>query len=135
MIDKYKDILEMPHYEPRNHKRMSLLDRASQFAPFSALTGFEDAINEVLRIVENKIELTDEKKEEINLKLQYILSSGESAKITYFVQDKIKNGGQYKSISGKVIKFDEIKKVLLISDGTKIKLDDILEINSTFFNY
>ncbi len=135
MIDKYKDMLEMPHYEPRNHKRIPLLDRASQFAPFSALTGFEDAINEVLRIVENKIELTDEKQEEINLKLQYILSSGESAKITYFVQDKIKNGGQYKSISGKVIKFDEIKKVLLISDGTKIKLDDILEINSTFLTY
>lgn len=135
MNNKYEYMLNMPHYEPRNHKRMPLIDRASQFAPFAALTGFEEAINEVLRVVDNKIELTDEKKEEISFKIKHVLKNNENAKITYFIKDSLKNGGQYKTLVDKIIKMDEIKKELILNDGTRIELDDILDINSASLNY
>ena len=97
-MDKYEDIINLPHHESKNHKRMSMSVRAAIFSPFSALTGYEDAVKETARIVDKKIILGEDVKNKINIELQKILKNIKDkpqVTITYFVKDKNKNGGKY----------------------------------------
>ncbi len=129
-MNQYEDIINLPHHVSKNHPRMSIQNRASQFSPFQALSGYEDAINDVKRITEEKRILTPDKIEEINrilLKIENNLNK-DTYQITYFEKDVIKNGGTYQTILDKIIKIDTIEKYLLTRNKTKINLNNIEEI-------
>ena len=120
--DYYEDIINLPHYEPK-HKRMSISVRSAQFAPFSALTGFNDEVKETERLVDKKVLLDEDEKIKINSKLQEILNKIKDKpkiKITYFISDKRKNGGKYTTIVDNVKKIDMIEKYLMLESKIKI---------------
>lgn len=129
-MSKYDSIINLSHYEPVNHKRMSINNRSVQFAPFSALTGYNEAIVESSRLTSNKIELTNELKLIISDKLRYIKSNKYNCKviICYFIKDKYKEGGRYESITTTIKKIDEYKKIIILSDNKRINIDSILSI-------
>lgn len=130
---KYKEIINLPHYEPKYHKRMSKMQRAAQFNPFSALTGYDDMIKEVSREVNEKIEICEDKKEEINNKINYLIRKNKLdsyVTITYFLKDNKKDGGKYFKYTGKIKKIDNISKNIILNNGKVICFYDIMEISS-----
>lgn len=130
-MNNYEDIINLEHYEPK-HKRMSMSIRSAQFSPFSALTGFNDAVKETERIVDNKIILDEEVKININNTLLKILENIKNRPviiITYFIPDKRKKGGKYLTITETAKKIDMIEKYLLLENKTKIRFEDIFDIN------
>ena len=111
-MDNYEDIINLPHYEPKNHQRMSIKARAAQFAPFAALTGYGDMVRETARLTDVRIELDEEEKNMINNKLQIIQSKIKElpkASITYFMPDNRKFGGEYITTTGNIKKIDELR--------------------------
>lgn len=128
---KYDDIIGLPHHVSKRHPQMSMHDRAGQFAPFAALTGYDEQIEETARFTDS-MRIPDEYEiAEINAKLEKILAdiaSGPAASITYFVPDKLKSGGEYVTASGTVRKIDTYKKTVLMEDDTLIPADSILSI-------
>ena len=94
--DKYKDIINLPHHTSSKHPRMSIQNRAGQFAPFAALNGYSDAVKETARLTDDRIDLDDSIKLILNDKLNYLVSTKDIlAKFIYFVYDKKKKGGKY----------------------------------------
>ena len=129
--DNYEDIINLPHYEPKNHPRMSNYNRAAQFAPFAALTGYEEQVKETARLTDKRVEIDEGLRNLINSKLRIIdrnIKSKPEVTITYFVKDKKKNGGCYTTITGNVKKVDSIEEIIVLSDKTKINMKDILTI-------
>ena len=126
-ISRYKDIINLPHHISKRHPRLSMEQRAAQFSPFAALTGYEEATDETSRLTDEKIELSEEDMEELNRKLQNL--QGEAV-ITYFVKDERKSGGSYVTIKGEVRRIDDYEKAIVMRDGSKIFVDDILDIES-----
>ena len=136
-IHDYDDIINLPHHVSKTHPHMSLADRAAQFSPFAALTGYEEAIKEAGRIVDEKIELSEEEKEEINRKLNYLnehKKENTQITITYFLKDMKKNGGSYRQITSNLKRLDEIEKTILLADNTILRIDDIRKIQSPLFD-
>ncbi|MBQ8292566.1 MAG: hypothetical protein IJX78_02015 [Bacilli bacterium] len=131
-MEKYQSIIDKPYQKSTARPHMSLNDRAAQFAPFAALTGYEAELKEVSRLTEEKCELTDEAKELINTKLNYIITFKlqEEILVTHFVQDLKKQGGSYKTVFLQVKRIDEVTKELIFVDKTKIKLENIINVNS-----
>lgn len=129
-MNNYDDIINLPHYISKNHPRMSIQNRAAQFSPFSALTGYEDAINETRRITEEKRILTNDKIEEINRTLLEIKENLNkyNYKITYFKKDNKKEGGTYITRIDKIVKINSQEKYLLTENKERIYLRDIEEI-------
>ena len=135
-MSKYDDLLYKPHHVSRTRKQMSQYDRAAQFAPFAALTGYGEAINETGRIVEKRKELTEEEKDIISSKLFQInerIKERIEITIIHFVSDKKKEGGCYKSKNGIVKKIDDYEQRIVFEDKTKIKFEDLLSISSEIF--
>ena len=135
--DKYQDIINLPRHVSKTRPKMEISDRAAQFAPFSALTGYESAINETARYTDTKIIIDEETQNIVNLKQRLLkerISEGFEVSITYFKKDEKKDGGMYVKISGTVKKIDEYKKIILLTDGRKIPIEDIFEIESDLFN-
>ncbi len=127
----YDDILYMPHYESSKHPPMSRKDRAAQFAPFSALTGHQSALNETARLTSSEVLLAEDAKAYLNEQFQYLKQSigGEQiTKIIYFVPDSSKSGGAYQEYSGVVRKIDEVYRTLIFKDQKEISLDCIVDI-------
>ena len=136
-IHDYDDIINLPHHVSKTHPHMSLADRAAQFSPFAALTGYEEAIKEAGRIVDEKIELSEEEKKEINRKLNYLNEHKKEniqITITYFLKDMKKNGGNYRQITSNLKRLDEIEKTILLADNTILRIDDIRKIQSPLFD-
>lgn len=130
--DNYEDIINLPHYEPKNHTRMSSYNRAAQFAPFAALTGYEDLVKETARLTDKRIVIDEGLRNVINNKLQIIqmnIKLKPKVTITYFVQDQKKSGGSYLSITGNVKKIDSIEELIVMTDNKKIPMNDILSID------
>lgn len=130
-MGKYDDIINMPHHVSTKHPRLSMEQRAAQFAPFAALSGFEDAIDEISRITENRIELNEEEKLKIDNILQKLkkeISKRPKATITYFVPDIRKSGGEYITKIGKLKKIDEFRQVIIFEDETEIPIKEVVEI-------
>ena len=128
--DNYEDIIDLPRYEPK-HKRMDISVRSAIFAPFSAITGFNDEVKETERLVDRKILLDEEEKIKINNKLQEILKDIKDKpeiKITYFISDKRKNGGRYNTIIDNVKKIDMIEKYIMLESKIKIYFKDIFDV-------
>lgn len=131
MDEWYADIINLPHHVSSKHPQMSISDRAAQFSPFAALTGHEEAIKETARLTDERIELDEDRKYRLNEKLQMILRRNEKypkASVLYFVPDTKKTGGSYASYTGRIKKIDEYEKILVMTDGTKIEIDQIYEI-------
>lgn len=136
-MQKYKNIIDLPHKQSSKRPRMSLSDRAAQFAPFAALTGYDDAIVETGRLTDKKIELSEEALDLLNVKYQILLAHlADNAEIilTYFVPDKNKSGGAYVEKQGVVKRLDIFERQLILCDGTKILMDDILTISGDIFD-
>jgi len=130
-MNEYKDIINLSHFEPKYHQRMTIYNRSAQFAPFAALTGYEDAIIETSRLTDEKIELDDDVKENINMKLSDIRDNIDNVevKILYFKKDNKKNGGEYLEHIGKIKKMDTVDKKLIFQDGLMIKIDDLVRVD------
>lgn len=132
MQNNYDDIIDLPHHVSAIRPQMSMMDRAAQFSPFAALTGYDAAIKETARLTDQKIDLDDYEKEEINDKIQLItehLGEDFEVVITYFQPDSRKAGGAYVDAVGIVKKIDEYDRVIILQDGKKIPIDDILDID------
>lgn len=136
MTNLYNDIINLPHHQSATRPHMSAYDRAAQFSPFAALTGYEDTVAETARLTDKKVELDDYSKADLNERLNMIqdtLGEQPEVSITYFLPDKKKSGGAYVTVTGGVKKIDEYKHIVVMLDATKIPIDDIAEINGVLF--
>lgn len=130
-MNNYDDIINLPHHISAKHPRLSKEQRAAQFAPFAALTGYGDAIKETARITEDRIELDEEEKKKIDnkiLELKNKITEKPKVTITFFVPDIKKSGGEYVTIIGNLKKIDEYNKLLILEDKKKISIKEIIEI-------
>ena len=133
---QYDDIIDLPHHVSATRPRMSMIDRAAQFSPFQALTGYGAAIQETGRLTDQRIELTEDFRAVLDRKQQLLvenLADHPEVSVTYFVPDERKAGGAYVTVTGRVKKVDDYQRLLLLTDGTKIPLDEILDMESELF--
>lgn len=131
-MSKYDDIVNLPHHRSKTHPHRPLIDRAAQFAPFAALTGYGDAIDETARITDIRPDLDEQQLAELNERLLQIMAQPNAVvRITYFIPDEKKSGGRYEQAEGVIKKIDEIAKVIVTDGGEKIPLSDIVELNET----
>ena len=127
-MDDYKDIVNNKRPEPNyKHPRMSIYNRSAIFAPFAALTGYKEEINEESRLTDDKIERSDDYKEKINKKL-ISLDINQNITIEYFVKDSLKKGGKYITKTDKIKKIDYINKTIIMSDKSIIPINNIINI-------
>ena len=128
---KYQDIINLPHHVSKTHPQMPLYDRAAHFSPFAALTGYEDAIRETARLTDNWVQLSEDKKQELDEKLRQLIADRErteSVTIIYFQLDDRKEGGSYVTVTGQIKKIDDCSQKIFLTDGTKIDLGRIVDI-------
>ena len=136
MKDLYEDIINLPHHVSKTRPQMPMSDRAAQFAPFAALTGYDAAIKETGRLTDDKIELDEEALTALDMKYQLLMDALDEepeVEITYFKPDERKAGGAYVTATGAVIKVDDFERLITMQDGTKIPMDDILSIDGELF--
>ena len=132
-MSRYDDIIHLPQHVSKTHLPMSMIDRGAQFSPFAALTGYEAVIAESARLTDGCVELIDEGLNMLDDGLNRILNHLEdrpAATFTVFVPDERKSGGKYVTIKGNVRKFDSYEKVLILTDGTEIPLEDVIQIDT-----
>ncbi|RGS29364.1 hypothetical protein DWY01_09495 [Eubacterium sp. AF22-8LB] len=110
------------------YPKMSMSDRAAQFAPFAALTGHKEAILEQQRITQTKRILSNEEKLRINEKIIELMNLKSKCRITYFEKDKTKSGGKYIQNVLSFKRLDELNKTLFFKENTQIQIDDIVDI-------
>ena len=130
-MGKYDDIINLPHHVSVTHPHMPMLDRAAQFMPFRALTGYEDAVQETARLTEEKPELTEDEKALLDVRLQNLaegIAGQPGVTLTYFQPDQKKAGGAYVSVTGRLKKIDDAAGVLILTGGERILIEDILDI-------
>lgn len=137
MKGKYDDMINLPRPVSKKHPQMSLYDRAAQFAPFAALTGYEDAIKETARTTEIFHPVLGREKEEIDQKL-YDLQQNQhnhpQVSIEYFIPDVRKEGGEYHTLMGKVRQIDSVNKQLVMENGTIIPFKYIRKLNNNLIH-
>ena len=128
----YADIINLPHHVSSTRQRMSMHDRAAQFAPFAALVGYDDAVAETARLTESRPELDEQEQQAINERLAYIadhIHEQPDVRIKYFVLDEHKSGGAIVEVSGKVKKTSATDATIVLTDGCKIRLSDITDLS------
>lgn len=133
---KYDDIIDLPHHVSTRHPQMSPMDRAAQFSPFAALTGHDAAIKEMARLTEERGELDESRKEELNERLWLIrerLSERPEITFTYFKPDEKKSGGVYLTVTGKVKRIDEYEHQIHLEDGIILLIENIFSIEGELF--
>lgn len=127
----YEDIINLPHHRSRKHPPMPVLDRAAQFSPFAALTGHDEAIKETARLTDRRIELDEYEIAILDEQLQIIKEKQKEqpqVMVTFFQPDDRKAGGEYRTITNAVKKIDEYEKLLILNDGMRIRIEDIVEL-------
>ena len=132
MKDTYDDIIDLPYCKSDKYPHMSHEDRAAQFAPFSALTGYSDIVDETGRLTDCRKALDEYKIEEINRELQYAAEHiGDDHFVTfvYFLKDKKKSGGEYRTVTDRIIRVDEFTKEVYLSSGEIIPIEDIFSLS------
>lgn len=132
----YGDIINLPHHVSPTRPRMSMADRAAQFSPFAALSGYGDAVKETARLTGQRIELDESAKAALDEKLRLlaeVIEDRPEAVITYFLPDRRKAGGEYVMVSGTVKRADSVQRELVMTDGTRIPVEDILDIAGDLF--
>lgn len=128
----YDDIINLPHHVSKSHPQMPIKDRAAQFSPFAALTGYAGEVAEAARITETKIELTEDQcaiLDERLCLLEDILPEQPEVVFTYFIPDQRKQGGAYTTVTGKLKRLDRVGRNILLTNGTAIPIDDLLEMD------
>lgn len=131
MPDNYDDIINLPHHVSDRHPHMSMADRAAQFSPFAALTGYGDLVNETARYTEERPVLTESEREELDAKFQWFLKNNPPdacLTITYFLPDEKKEGGSYQIRTGSVKKIDRFSQEIVLSDNSRIRIADVIEL-------
>lgn len=137
MTDSYEDIIHLPHHVSKTRPQMPIADRAAQFSPFAALTGYAAAIEETGRLTDDRIDFGEEVLSELDRKCRLLLSHLDQrpkVHFTYFKPDDRKSGGAYVKTSGIVKKLLEEEAALLLQDGTKIPIYDITDMESSIFS-
>ena len=137
MKTPYDDIIHLPHHVSQNHPQMPMLDRAAQFAPFAALTGYEATVGETARLTAERRELDAQEAEELNRRLAALIArlpDRPEATVEYFVPDDRKAGGAYVSVTGRVRHISGPEKTLVMEDGTVISLDDVVSLTDEDLN-
>ena len=137
MNGKYNKIMGLPHHVSKTRPQMPMSDRAAQFAPFAALTGYDAAIKETRRLTDERIELDVEALSALDMKYQLLMEALDEAPevtITYFQPDERKAGGKYVSAVGAVKKIDDFERRITMRDGTRIPTDDVLSIDGELFS-
>ena len=136
-MSKYDSIINLPHYELKYHKRMSIDNRAAQFSAYDALTGYKEIVKETARLTKSKKELSEDNKNDIDSKLQIIrkyIKEKPEITVVYFKKDIRKTGGNYLEYTNIVKRIDDIEKVIIFIDKTKIKIENIIDIKSEIFD-
>ena len=134
---KYDEIMGLPHHVSRTRPQMPMSDRAAQFAPFAALTGYDSTIKETGRLTDEKIELDEEALTTLDMKYQFLMDALDDepeVTITYFQPDERKAGGKYVSATGTVKKVDDFERRITMRDGAKIPMDNVLSIDGELFS-
>lgn len=132
---RYEEIIDHPHHVSNSRPKMSMRDRAAQFGSFKALNGYEEAVDEEARTVDERLLLDDDRRAELDRRIAWFChkGAGEKISIIYFVRDSKKEGGAYMKISGTFRRIDEAEGVLITIEGDRIPLDNIFEINGGNF--
>lgn len=136
MTREYDEIINLPHYVSATHPRMIAINRAAQFSPFAALTGYETAIKETARLTDERGELDEYTKEILNDRMQTLsnqLKEHPEIAITHFRPDTKKDGGAYITTTGTAKKIDIYERVVIMNDGTAIHIDEIISIEGQIF--
>lgn len=132
---RYDDLLNMPHHVSVVHPHMSLYDRAAQFAPFKALTGYEDDVEEASRLTDARVEMDEDRIKQLDERLRLLelrLSDAPTVSITYFLPDERKDGGSYETVCSIVKKIDTVRGVIMLRGGREIPLDAVTDIDGDF---
>ena len=127
----YDDIIQLPNHRSKTRPHMSLYDRAAQFAPFKALSGHEEELEETARLTETKIVLDDSAIEKLNEKLYEIsqrLDEPKTYSVTYFKPDLLKSGGAYLTDIGCIKKLNTIDKCIMMDSGISIPMEHIISV-------
>lgn len=131
-LKDYEDILHLPHHVSKRRKKMSIKDRAAQFAPFAAVVGHGNAVKEAARYTHQRKELDETEKAIIDNQLREIesqLPNSSDVELVYFRPDVLKTGGEYITKIGRIKKFDVYEKEVLMVDGTRIPIEEIYSIS------
>ena len=127
-MSEYDDIIDLPRPKSK-HEPMPMSDRAAQFSPFAALTGYGDAIDETARLTDRRIELSEEERAELDYKQQYLATlDAPTVTVTYFVPDERKSGGAYVTHTGVLKRVDEVESMVVFKDGLRVPLDEVMDI-------
>jgi len=130
---KYDDLLRLPHPDSERHPRMPISDRAAIFSPFAALTGHGAAIEETARLTAQRVELDEDGRARLDRKqhlLAELAAERPEVAVTCFRPDGQKDGGSYVTVTGRLKRTDAVERVMVLTDGVRIPLDDILDIES-----
>lgn len=136
MSGKYDDIIHLHHPTSNKHPRMSISDRAAMFSPFAALSGHGAAIAETARLTDRRMELDEDTKAELDQKQAVLLEHIEEqpeVTVTWFQPDERKEGGAYLTVTGRLKKLDEVERILSLRDGTAIPLENVIDLESEWF--
>lgn len=128
----YEDMLELPHPVSKMHPQMPRRDRAAQFAPFAALTGYEEAVREAARITEEKMILDEDSKVQLDWKLRCLQEKVEEKPVitvTYFMKDERKKGGKYVTVTGVLKKIDSYTHQFVLENGEEIPVEDVVSLD------
>ena len=134
-MHNYDDIIHLPHHVSGKHPQMAMIDRAAQFSPFAALTGYDAAIQETGRLTDDFVELEEDDKAVLDQRLQYFLQHREeypTVTVTYFCPDTRKTGGSYRQAVGQIKRVDVYRRVLILTDGTELPLDHICRLEESW---
>lgn len=128
-MKRYDDIINLPYKKSNSRKQMSISDRAAQFAPFAALTGHDEAIQETARLTSREIHLDEYEIEELNRKILGLKSKrNQKISVTYFVPDLKKDGGEYVTKTGCIKRIKDIEQIIVFDDGSEIFIKNIIGI-------
>ena len=136
MSEPYDDIINLPHHVSSKHPQMSIENRAAQFSPFAALTGYDAAIKETSRTTDQRIELDESAMADLDMKLHMLtdrIADQPEISVTYFQKDEKKGGGTYVTAVNHVNKIDAFEMTIFLANGEKISIDDILDIECDVF--
>jgi len=133
---QYDDIINLQHHVSSNREHMSILDRAAQFSPFAAVVGYDGAIKETARLTDHRIELDEAEKTILDEKLRIVqeqLSKQQQIEFVFFRPDEMKAGGSYICVTGTVKKIEGYERTVVMQDGTRIPIEEIVDITGEMF--
>ena len=133
MSEAYDDIINLSRPESKKHTPMPMEDRAAQFLPFAALTGYDAAVSETARLTEERVELDAQEAERLGARLAVLVKRQQEQpelSLLYFVPDARKAGGAYVTVSGRIKKITDFPRCIYLTDGSRIPIEDIVAVES-----